>query len=706
MKYVYFGDSDGTKSICILAPVLKRDEMAKAYIEPYGFDKDDVIAIDLHQSRVKKKTPMVEMKQYIVEELIPVLSDLGVKQIVCADSEYYKALTGDVKADAYVGYIRDCAHGDFKVIYAPSYRMLFRDPVKVGDRIRHSMMALVAHRNNLYVEPGKNIIHFEAYPETDDEIAETLQSLLELDCNLTCDIEAFGLKHHNAGIGTISFAWNQHEGVAFAVDYVPFRDAKEAPYGMNIRSQSRRNLLIDFFMKFKHKVIYHNIAYDAYVLIYQLFMKSLIDTSGLLHGMSVMLKNWDDTKLIAYLATNSCAGNKLGLKDQAQSFAGNYAQEEITDITRIPLPDLLRYNLVDSLSTWFVHNRHYQTMLTDQQQDIYETLFKPATDDIVQMQLTGLPLNMSKVLKVEEALQGVFDDAVKRIEQTKCVSEFQYVLKEQYIEKKHAEWKKKRITLAEVPEKEKFNPRSPIQLQNLLYKQLGLPILAYTDTKQPSCDGDTIEKLVHHTNDQDVKDFLLALIDFSAVDKILTSFIPAFKAAGLGPDGWHYLFGNFNLGGTVSGRLSSSGPNLQNLPANVTMKISAILLDMFPLLKQFMKKGKLSLGSLVKWCFEAPPGWLFVGLDFASLEDRISALTTKDPNKLKVYTDLFDGHCLRSFSYFGEDMPEIQQALAGERCFKVVTGNKVLYIKAGTMVQCPDGIERTIEDWYGPERTA
>ena len=46
-------------------------------------------------------------------------------------------------------------------------------------------------------------------------------------------------------------------------------------------------------------------------------------------------------------------------------------------------------------------------------------------------------------------------------------------------------------------------------------------------------------------------------------------------------------------------------------------------------------------------------------MDFASLEDRISALTTKDPEKLKVYTDGYDGHSLRAFAYFGEQMPDI-----------------------------------------------
>jgi DNA polymerase-1 len=52
-------------------------------------------------------------------------------------------------------------------------------------------------------------------------------------------------------------------------------------------------------------------------------------------------------------------------------------------------------------------------------------------------------------------------------------------------------------------------------------------------------------------------------------------------------------------------------------------------------------------------------GWLFCGADFASLEDRISALQTKDKNKLKVYTDGYDGHCLRAYGYFSENMPDI-----------------------------------------------
>jgi DNA polymerase-1 len=66
---------------------------------------------------------------------------------------------------------------------------------------------------------------------------------------------------------------------------------------------------------------------------------------------------------------------------------------------------------------------------------------------------------------------------------------------------------------------------------------------------------------------------------------------------------------------------------------------------------------------LIKTIFIAPPGWIFCGADFDALEDKIGALTTKDPNKLKVYANGYDAHCLRAFFYYREQMPDIEDTL-------------------------------------------
>lgn len=636
MRYITSQDT-GKYPIAILGHQIRREEMIKTYLLPYDLSMEDFIFIELHSAPGKKKTPAREIKEFIQQELQQVLDDAETQYIICTDSDYFKILTKEAKAEANLGYVCDSVWGKQKVIYTPSYRQVFYDPPVVKSKIAQGMDALLNHIRGQYAEPGQGIIEFEAYPDTPEKIKAWLDQLLEMNKPLAIDIEAFGLKHYNAGIGTITFCWSKTQGIAFNVDYEPIPGATEAPYGRINRNDIVRNLLREFFIKYTQRQMYHNISYDVYVLIYQLFMGNLIDTEGLLHGMDIMLRNWDCTKLITYLATNSCAGNHLSLKEQAQEYAGNYAQDDIKDIRLIPNEQLLRYNLIDGLCTWYTYEKHWDTLVADNQLDVYNSIFKPACEDIIQMQLTGMPMNMETVNQVAEEMETDRNQALKTIRESKLMKNFTLMLRQEWVDDKNSKLKKKQVTLADCDIE--FNPNSGPQLQKLLFDYIGLPVLGLTKNKQPTTDGDTIKALRTHTQSEDVKELLNALIDYKLVDKIITSFIPAFRNAQPGPDGWHYLFGNLNLGGTVSGRLSASEPNLQTIPSG----------------SKYAKK--------IKKCFEAPPGWIFCGLDFASLEDRISALTTKDPQKLKVYTDGYDGHSLRAYAYFGEQMPDIEDTV-------------------------------------------
>lgn len=636
MRYITSQDT-GKYPIAILGHQIRREEMIKTYLLPYDLSMEDFIFIELHSAPGKKKTPAREIKEFIQQELQQVLDDAETQYIICTDSDYFKILTKEAKAEANLGYVCDSVWGKQKVIYTPSYRQVFYDPPVVKSKIAQGMDALLNHIRGQYAEPGQGIIEFEAYPDTPEKIKAWLDQLLEMNKPLAIDIEAFGLKHYNAGIGTITFCWSKTQGIAFNVDYEPIEGATEAPYGRINRNDIVRNLLREFFIKYTQRQMYHNISYDVYVLIYQLFMGNLIDTEGLLHGMDIMLRNWDCTKLITYLATNSCAGNHLSLKEQAQEYAGNYAQDDIKDIRLIPNEQLLRYNLIDGLCTWYTYEKHWDTLIADDQLDVYNNIFKPACEDIIQMQLTGMPMNMETVNQVAEEMETDRNQALKTIRESNLMKNFTLMLRQEWVDDKNAKLKKKQVTLADCDIE--FNPNSGPQLQKLLFDYIGLPVLGLTKSKQPATDGDTIKALRTHTQSEDVKELLNALIDYKLVDKIITSFIPAFRNAQPGPDGWHYLFGNLNLGGTVSGRLSASEPNLQTIPSG----------------SKYAKK--------IKKCFEAPPGWIFCGLDFASLEDRISALTTKDPQKLKVYTDGYDGHSLRAYAYFGEQMPDIEDTV-------------------------------------------
>lgn len=616
-------------AILIKPQQLKQKEIQDHYITPSGINPAEVVVFDLAYEA--KKAPVKLQKEYLAT-LLPELCNLRSEVVLCCDGAYFKTLTKQTKAEPHYGYALPCTISGYehlKIVLCPNYAGLFFDPV-IQSKIDLALTALATTHKGTYEVLGQDIIHSAYYPSTVEEIEAWLESLHQYPL-LSADIEAFSLKFYKAGIGSIGFAWDEHNGGAFAVDYT----------NEPSKAQRIRQALKQFFETYQGKLIWHNASYDLTVLIFQLWMTGLVDQKGLLKGLHCMCKNFHDTKIVTYLATNSCAGNELGLKAQAHEFAGNYAQEDIKDINLIPLPDLLKYNLVDCLSTWYVANKHAHTMVLDEQWDIYNSLMLPSLKVIIQMQLVGMPLDMEEVKKAKAAMEQEKEQYLNTIKIASVVDVLVHRLQVRHVDARNNILKKKQITLADDETLAiEFNPNSNPQMQELLYDIMGLPVIDYTENKQPATGAKTLKKLINHTTNERHKEILDKLIKYSKVEKILSAFIPAFEEAPLAEDGCHYLFGNFNLGGTVSNRLSSSKVNLQQLPSSNSPYAKAI-----------------------KSCFRAPKGQLFTGLDFMSLEDRISALTTKDPNKLRVYTDGFDGHCLRAYAYSGDQMPDIEDTV-------------------------------------------
>lgn len=522
----------------LIVTVGTSEDILKYYIKPLNITDYCII----QPVKYKKKTPNKDIKQCLEDTIYPKINSYKPDYVLYADSEYFKVVHKTTKPDAHIGYIYGTT---YKYLYVPSYKLIYYHPEDTTDKINRALGSIISAEKGSYSSPGSDIIKDEYYPCSVSEIASMLNSLANRPI-LTCDIETYSLKHVEAGLGSICFCWDKHSGCAFKID----KDQSS-------KNQEVRELLKQFFINYQGTLIFHNIAFDVTVLIYQLFMKDNLDQEGLLTGLDIMLKNWEDTKLITYLCTNSCSGNNLSLKYQAQEFAGNWAQEEIGDITKIPLQELLRYNLIDGLSTWFLYEKYKDKLVQDKQDILYKEIFKPTTKDIIQMQLTGIPLNYDKVLEAEVILNSDKQKALDIIINNKYVISYKDYLNKQAVDKYNTTHKKQ-ITLADV--NEEFNPNSGKQIKELLYDLIKLPVINLTESKQPATDGDTLKALVNHTQDKDVLSLLQALIDYSAVEKILSAFIPTFKKATVASDGRRYIYGSFNLGGTVSGRLSSSKP--------------------------------------------------------------------------------------------------------------------------------------------------
>ena len=659
MKHHVFAESDNYPiAVLIKHTSFNKQEIASSYLEPLaqrGVASTGVIAFTLGYNEAGK-APAAYIKEYL-GKLLPALESLGTKYLYVADSAYFKVLTGQAKAEPHHGYVLPCKIKGYEhvhVVLGINYQARIYNP-DLQAKLDLGLKTLASHVAGTYQALGTGIIHSAQYPEGVQAIAAALQSLHQYP-RLSSDIEAFSLRFNEAGIGTIGFAWDQHNGIAFACDYAPHDPhsggAEEPLHGSFKPNQAVRALLLKFFMEYKGEITWHNAAYDVKVLIYTLWMQNLRDTPGLLTGLDAMCQRLHDTKIIAYLATNSTAGNVLGLKALAHEFAGNWAVEDIKDIRKIPLDKVLQYNLVDCLSTNYVKDKYWPIMVADSQKDLYEGLMLDSVRMLIQTELTGLPMSKKRVLEVKEKLEKIRAKHLDTIQNSSVISALNLLLQKSAWEKDFEDRKAKAKNPGKLfPknidafDKTVFNPNSGPQLQRLLYEQMGLPVIDLTDTKQPATGAETIKKLINHTTEASYKELLEALIAQGGVDTILTTFIPAFEQAldaNTGDVVW--LHGSINLGGTVSGRLSSSNPNLTNIPAKVKVKVGGIYID---------------LGKLIKYCFISPTGWLFAGADYNSLEDMISALTTKDPNKLKVYTDGFDGHALRAVNYYPEQFAHI-----------------------------------------------
>jgi len=651
-------------AVLIKGAAFNQHALQTNYIDPLmarGIAKNQVIAFTLDYSS-DNKAPAKLVKGYL-ESLLPAVNSLGVKYLYCADGNYFKVLTKKAKAEPYVGYALPCAiegYEHIQVVLGLNYQALVYDPNQLPKLVM-GLDVLAGTINGTHQKLGINIIKFAEYPEELSDIEAWLNKLLQYPA-LTVDIEGFSLEFDKCGIGSISFAWNKHEGIGFLCDYTPFTDPNDVLetglHGYYKPNHPVRQLLRKFFTKYKGSITFHNACFDVRALIYYLWMEErLLDRVGLLEGLDIMYRDLHDTKIITYLATNNTAGNELKLKKQAHEFAGNYAQDEedIKDIRRIPPKELLEYNVVDCLATWFVREKHWPTMVADNQLDIYTHLFLPSLKVITQMELTGMPMTHSRIMEAKAQLEAQEKACLDLIVNHPLIKMLNLMLTD-------AEWRadyEGRKAKAKNPEKiqpkdrdsfpiSEFNPNSGPQLQRLLYEVMGLPVIDLTDSKQPATGADTLKKLLNHCHTDAHKEIINALRDYSKVTKILTAFIPAFEKALDKGDGRVWLHGSFNLGGTVSGRLSSSKPNMQNLPSGSAH------------------------GKLIKSCFVAPDGWVLAGADFNALEDRINTVLTKDPNKIKVFTEGYDSHCLRAFYFFPEKLPGIVDSVESINSIKKV----------------------------------
>ncbi len=176
---------------------------------------------------------------------------------------------------------------------------------------------------------------------------------------------------------------------------------------------------------------------------------------------------------------------------------------------------------------------------------------------------------------------------------------------------------------------ERFNLNSPKQLGHILYEKLGLPVLKKKKTGY-STDAETLEKLRFHSP---VIDYIL---DYRKLAKLHGTYVEGLLKV-VGEDS--RVRTDFKQTGTVTGRLSSAEPNLQNIPV------------------------KTEEGSLFRRFFVAREGHVLVDADYSQIELRILAHIAGDEVMCRAFNSGVDIHSLTASEVFRVPLDEVTPTL-------------------------------------------
>lgn len=170
-----------------------------------------------------------------------------------------------------------------------------------------------------------------------------------------------------------------------------------------------------------------------------------------------------------------------------------------------------------------------------------------------------------------------------------------------------------------------FNLGSPKQLAELLFETLGLDRKKSRKTKTGySTDAATLEKL---QGEHPVVD---AIVEHRTLAKLKSTYVDALPA--LVRSDTHRVHTDFNQAITATGRLSSSSPNLQNIPI------------------------RTAFSRQIRAGFIPEPGWMMIAADYSQIELRILAHLSQEPVLLETYRNNEDIHALTARLLFEKDV--------------------------------------------------
>lgn len=299
-------------------------------------------------------------------------------------------------------------------------------------------------------------------------------------------------------------------------------------------------------------------------------------TIHLLHQHQITLEgSFQDVMLEAYVSNSTLKNTELTVLFQT------YLSEENVKAQDVPCHLLLLHTAL-------------QSKLSTTEQMIVSTIEYPLLTILAEMEEHGVCLDLAQL-----QAQG-----------TRLAKSIQTLEEEAY-------------TLAGHP----FNLNSPKQLLEVLYQEQNLPILAKTPTGQPSTSEPVLQELAYHYR------LPAVILEYRSLSKLVSTYIEAL------PKRVHAetqrIHTSYNQAVTATGRLSSTDPNLQNIPI------------------------RHQEGRLIRKAFVAPPRSLILSADYSQIELRIMAHLSHDETLQRAFLNDLDIHMATASEIFHVPLDEV-----------------------------------------------
>ncbi|MFP4686590.1 MAG: DNA polymerase I [bacterium] len=234
----------------------------------------------------------------------------------------------------------------------------------------------------------------------------------------------------------------------------------------------------------------------------------------------------------------------------------------------------------------------------ENQEEVLAKLENPLTAILARMEYNGVKLDTKKLQELSGELEGVLSG----------------LQKEAY-------------DLAG----EEFNLNSPKQMREIFFDKLELPVQGKTGSGKPSTDADTLQKLAENHR------LPAVILEYRKYNKIESTYLKPLVEAVNDRTGKIHTEFNQTVAGT--GRLSSSRPNLQNIPV------------------------REKFGRRVREAFvPSRADYIFIGADYSQIELRLLAHISEDETLLEAFRNDRDIHTITAAELSGKSEEEVQPA--------------------------------------------